>query len=106
MKTSFRKFLKLVLLIIFVGSFAMFAYNQYQSIKAKNAYDQAESIASETTMETTEITTEATTEETTEEETKPLVWQEAPIEDDDPFIAELLEKNLEALREVNPDVMG
>ena len=88
----------------------MFVYNQLQSIKAKNAYEQAESIASETTAATTEdtaeSTTQAATEETTEEDTKPLVWQEAPIEDDDPFIAEFAEKNLDALREVNPDVLG
>lgn len=107
MKQSFRKFFKLALLLIFVGSFAMFAYNQIQSMNAQNAYEQAESLASETTAPTTVATTEATTEETTtEEETKPLVWQEAPIEGDDPFIAELAEKNLDALREVNPDVLG
>ncbi len=106
MKQTFRKILKLALLIVFVGSFAMFAYNQFQSMNAQNAYEQAESIASETTITTTEITTEASTEETTEEETKPLVWQEAPIEDEDPFIMELMEKNLDALRDVNPDVMG
>lgn len=102
MKQSFRKFFKLALLLVFCGSFAMFAYNQFQSIKARNAYEQAESIASETT----EAATEATTKETTEEETKPLVWQEAPIEDEDPFIDELVEKNLDALRQVNPDVLG
>ncbi len=107
MKQSFRKLFKLVLLLIFIGSFAMFAYNQFQSMNAQNAYEQAESLASETTAPTTVATTEATTEETTtEEETKPLVWQEAPIEDEDPFIEELAEKNLDALREVNPDVLG
>ena len=34
------------------------------------------------------------------------MWQEAPIEDEDPFIDELAEKNLDALRQVNPDVLG
>ena len=102
MKQSFRIFFKWTLLLVFIGSFTMFAYNQIQSMKAKIAYEQAESLASETT----EATTEATTEETIEEEPKPLVWQEAPIEDEDSFIAELAEKNLDALREVNPDVLG
>lgn len=106
MKPLFRKKIKLVLLIVFIGSLAMFAYNQFQSITAKNTYEQAESIASETVLDTTAIPTEALSEEMTEEETKPLVWQEAPIDDEDPFVAELMEKNLAALREVNPDVMG
>ncbi|MBE5972407.1 MAG: class B sortase [Lachnoclostridium sp.] len=108
-KFEIRKFIKLILLIVFAVSFAMFVYNQYQSMDAQNAYEQAESIANETTEATTsvtEATTEATAEETTEEEAKPLIWQEAPVEDDDSFILELAEKNLGALREVNADVLG
>lgn len=106
MNHKFRKLLKLVLLLMFIGSCGMFLFDQIQSMKAQKAYEQAKEIVEETPAPTTEYTTEATTEETTEAETKPLEWQEAEIEDDDPFIKELSQKNLDALREVNPDVMG
>lgn len=105
MRSRFRKIMKLLLLIIFISSFWVFAHNQFQRANAKNAYEQAESIASEMTVPV--ITTEdMTTGTITEEESKALIWQEASIEDDDTFIEELTLKNLDALREVNPDVLG
>lgn len=100
-----RKWTKHILILVFIISFGMFIYQQIQTRRAANTYEQAESIASETTTTVVETTTTTEAPETTPEETKPLVWQEAPIEDD-PYMEELAEKNLESLREVNPDVLG
>lgn len=109
MRAKIRKGLKLLLVIVFIFSLGMVLMQQFQNHSAQNSYEQAEELASEekTTVEerTTEAPTEATEPETTEEETRPAVWQAVEIEDD-PYMEELAQKNLEALREVNTEVLG
>lgn len=103
-----RKYVKMIFIIVFLASFAVFLYKQYQNINAKIIYEHAVQLINERTDERRSAETvaaEAETEEATEGNGKALVWQETSI-DDDPFAVELAKKNLSALREVNPDVIG
>lgn len=98
----------MIFIIGFLASFAVFLYKQYQNINAKIIYEHAVQLINERTDERRSAETvaaEADTEESTEGNGKALVWQETSI-DDDPFAVELAKKNLSALREVNPDVIG
>ncbi len=111
MSGNIRKIIKLLLLGIFIFSLGMLGVHQFQNDSAKNSYEQAEELATEVTTlpvtETEETTTEVqtTTAEPTTEEAKPAVWQAAEVEPDQ-YMEALLAKNLDSLREVNPDVLG
>ena len=104
-----KQWLKIILIIIMVGSLGMFFYQKNQSSQSADAYESAQEIAKveETTVpETTEAPEPET--QPTEPETEEVlfdVWQEVAVEDD-PYMEELSETNLEALREVNEDVVG
>lgn len=108
-----KKLLKWGLLILMIGSLGMFFYHMNQSRQGEDTYRNAQEIAqiemTEETAETPETVPEETPpEETTPPETEPVlydVWQEIQIEDD-PYMETLSETNLQALREVNEDVVG
>lgn len=84
-------------------------YVQIRHLNDQRAYQQANQVSNETTEYATVVATEAliaaTEDEITAESKASLVWQEADVEDD-LFMDELANKNLVALREVNPDVLG
>ena len=110
MKKSIRILLTALLMLSF--SFSLFRFWQQQQDKATsaNTYSDALALASSGTIEATEPQ-EPTVPPTTEavEETKPdpvPVWVVAPLEEEDPHIQTLMDMDLDALREVNPDVVG
>lgn len=87
-----NKALTILLVLIFAGSLGMFAYSRLEAKKSLEAQQQAEEMAKETVIQPAE-------------EEVPSGWQELPIEDD-PYMDALAETDLEALRAVNPDVLG
>ena len=104
-----KKLLKMGLIIMMMGSLCMFFYHKNQSRQSENAYENAQQIAqTETTEAPTRDETETEPPETLPPETEPVlyaVWKETEITDD-PFMEELAQTNLEALREVNEEVVG
>ena len=103
---SKKKWLYIVLLIVFVASTLMFVQNIVETRKAEEARRLAEEMAQMTT--TVEPTIEES--EPTEEPTTEAVETTAP-ETGDPYYAdehtaELKDMNLEVLQEQNPDIMG
>ena len=106
-----KGWLKLGLFLLMIGSLGMFLYQKNQSIQGEEDYKNAQQIAqTETTEAPTTAPPETEPPETEPPETEPPeviydVWQEVEIADD-PYFEELKETNLEALREVNEDVVG
>ena len=86
------KYIRILLFIIFVGSVVMFGMGRLESQKNKEASMIAQDIADK---ETTEDEKEDTSAEV-----------EKNIYKDDTFAEELTSTDLEALREVNKDVLG
>ena len=104
MKNSVRKILTAVLAMIFLFSMGMYGKAYLDKISADNTYSEALALA--TSQKGTPAPT-APVEET--EATEPPVewtWAVAPLAEEDPHIQTLTEINLEALREVNPAVIG
>ncbi|MBQ6834719.1 MAG: class B sortase [Lachnospiraceae bacterium] len=99
-----KKWLYIILLLVFVASAVMLVQNTIETRKAEEARRLAEEMAKMTTeaVETTEApTTEAPTEpEPTEEpeETDPYYADE--------YTAELKKMNLKTLQDQNPDILG
>ena len=108
------KWLKQVFFVMMIGCLTMFFILKNQSKQSESAYETAQQLALqeteapiETPPETESIPPES---ETAPPETEPEkilydVWQEVEITDD-PYLEEIQEINLEALREVNSDVLG
>ena len=69
------------------------------------AYENAAALA-QSTHPTHPPATEPAQTQPTETTPRSPVWISAPIEDEDPVLAELAAIDLSALREVNPDVVG
>lgn len=102
--------MKHILIFICLFILGMFTVCRIYSGNSEDSNKQAEELPGETLAETKEeptIIIEETMkeEETIPEETKTFDWQEMPVKDD-PYMEELAKKDLEALRKVNPDVMG
>ena len=113
MNTKLRKIVTLLLALIFVISTGLLIRSVLDAAKSADSYESAEAIAQKP-RETEAITqTEAKTEpEVTEpvpaesEATEPImVWVPAPVEEDE-YMKKLQDTNLDALREVNSDVVG
>lgn len=84
------KALTIILILIFAGSLGMFGYSRLEAQRSLEAQQQAEELAK--------------AEQDVKEESL-QGWRELPIEDD-PYMDSLQETDLEALRAVNPDVLG
>ena len=91
-----------------IASLGIYIHQTNQAKQSRNAYENAQQIAqSETTAAPVAETTEAAA-ETEPQETEEVIykiWRETEITDD-PYLEELKNINLEALRETNPDVSG
>ena len=104
MKRSVRMLLTALLALVFLFSITMFLRQQRDSAAGSSTYSDALALASaEKPAEPQQQTDPA-------EETAPAVpelqWVAAPLDEEDPHIQALAELDLEALREVNPDVIG
>ena len=121
MKPRLRKLLYIVMVAVFLFSTGKVIVQWLSEDEGNDSYAKAEAIAQATTLPTevtaapteTEAPTEVTeppVEEVPEETTAPtepeIVWIPAPLEEEDPEIAKLASIDLNALREVNPDVIG
>ena len=105
-----KKWLKIGLFLMMIGSLIMFFIQKNQSRQSELAYQEAQQLAQEQTTAPPETETVPPETETVPPETEPEeiiydVWQEAAVADD-PHFAEIQETNLEALRKVNTDVLG
>lgn len=86
-----NKVLTVILALIFAGSLGMFGYSRLEAKRSEAAQQEAAELAKQEIEEV--------------QEEIPLGWQELPIEDD-PYMDSLRDTDLEALRAVNPDVLG
>ncbi len=119
-----RKLLTIVLIIIFVGSTAMMIYQGKDYVLGRNSYSEAQKLSGMNT-ENKDLQETSKAEMSTEPESsqpevskEPQVDQSQPIQEpqteswepvevaDDPYVEQLKGVNLEALREVNEDVIG
>ena len=121
MKPRIRKLLYIAMVVLFLFSTGKVIVQWLSEDEGNDSYAKAEAIAQATTP-TTEtsapsVETEAPTEvaeppveEVPEETTAPtepeIIWIPAPLEEEDPEIDKLASIDLNALREVNPDVIG
>ncbi len=102
MKKSVRTVLTLLLMLVFLFSMTRYLLEQRDKAAGNRIYSDAlELAASQTPAE--DHTTSATEGLVLTEEPQ---WVVAAPEDEDPHIQTLAEINLDALREVNPDVVG
>lgn len=109
-----KKWLKMGLFLMMIGSLSMFFFRRNQTLEGDQAYQQAQQLAME---HTAEAVTAPVPDETVSAESMPAgeeVKTEEPVYDvwraveviGDSHITEIRETNLEALREINPDVLG
>ena len=104
MKNAVRKAFTLVLTLVFLLSMGMFLKNQLENAAGSSSYTEALALA-------TSAEKKAETPVPTEEPTQPVqnhepTWVPAPPEEEDPNIQVMEDIDLEALRQVNPDVIG
>lgn len=102
MKKSVRTGLTLLLTLVFLFSITRFLLEQRDKAAGNSIYSDALALASSQNAEETH-TIAATEGTAASEEPK---WVAAAPEEQDPHIQALAELNLDALREVNPDVVG
>lgn len=100
MKKGMRKALSALLLVVFLASTGLYVRYHMDYAAGGDTYSDAEDIASQTEASQPPSQPEAEKETTGQPE-----WIPAPVEDD-PNMEEMAKKNLAALRETNPDVVG
>lgn len=106
MKHKGKKFLSLLLLVVFVISTTCLASNFFSYGTGGSTYSDAKSLAQQTAAEPTETQPPATEAETLPPEEPEPVWMPVPVPQDDPNLENLKALDLEALRQVNEDVVG
>lgn len=117
MKRNRKNLLTGILLAVFLGSTAMFLYQQHAKIQSRDTYREAAEIAgleaqstqaTETvaTTEAAQIATEPVQTEPAATQPQEVNWIPAPITEEDPCLSELTETDLDALRQYNADVIG
>jgi len=94
-----RKILTALLVVVFLFSMFLFLRQQMDNAAGSSTYDSALQMA--TSGKKSEVT--AVPETAPEAE---RIWIPAPIEEEDPHLRTLEDIDLDALREVNPDVVG
>lgn len=102
MKKWIRKSLSLLLVLTGLFSITMFLKSQQEKTAGGNSYENALALATAGKTSQTEVPQPPTE---TPESGEPQ-WIVAPLEEEDPYVRTLAELNLEALRQVNPDVVG
>ncbi len=102
-----RKKARRILLTVAAISCVMFAWTYIQGASAGEAYDEVAELAFQEAQTAVQepVQTEPASETEAAEVPAETVWIPEPIEDD-PNVELLEQINLEALREVNPDVIG
>lgn len=95
-----RKTIRSLLLIVFVVSTVLLLRQQWDNQGGTQAQADALHLASQPKQQVQTLPPETTQ--------PPIVyeWIPAPVEEADPVMEEMAQINLEALREVNPDVLG
>jgi len=109
MQLKFRKILSLILAAVCLFSIAKVLIQWTQQSEGDDAYANAAIIAQSATKPTQppEITEPPATETATVPTAPPEpVWIPAPVEEEDVHLTELASTDLNALRQVNPDVVG
>lgn len=105
MKNTIRKLTTLLLTLVFLFSMLMYVKQLIEKSSAGSTYTEALALA--TSRNKAEVSPEEkTVAQTDAVQPVELTWIPAPVEEEDPCIAELEQMDLEALREVNPDVVG
>lgn len=111
MKPTIRKILAAALLAVCLISSAKVLAQWMAQGEGNDSYANAAAIAQSATLAATVSAPAGTAPPVTESPTQPTVppepvWIPAPVEDEDPNLAALSSIDLNALREVNPDVVG
>ena len=112
MSEKHKKLITLLLAAVFAVSTVMFLIRLFDSAEGADSYKAAEQIAAkpkESQSQKKEQPTDPMPEEMLPTEPAPteppMVWIPAPMEEDE-YMKQLQDINLEALRETNPDVVG
>lgn len=103
MDPKMKKWMRLILVVVFAVSTALLAGRLLQGADGEDSYDDALAIAMQAPKEAPPAP--AVPEHTVQEVPEPR-WVPAPVEEDDPNLETLAAIDLDALREVNPDVIG
>ena len=103
MKKSIRILLTALLALVFLFSVTMFLRQRQDKAAGSSTYSEALELASAGKPAVPRQTAPVEEEAPAAPE---LQWVAAPVEEEDPHIQTLEELDLEALREVNPDVIG
>ena len=102
MKKSIRTFLTVLLTVIFLFSTIRFFTQQREKAAGSDIYNNALSVATSGKAQTSP----SRISEDPASLSSDSQWAVAPPEDEDPYIQSLEALDLEALRDVNPDVIG
>ena len=98
MRLNSRRILSILLCLVLLCSVGVLLWQQYSDQFAANSYDRAEELL--------EAAPPAEIENSTPPKADlPELWIPAPVEDD-PYLEQLRQTDLSALKEVNPDVVG
>lgn len=100
-----RKIASIVLLAVFLVSTALLLRNFLSFGEGGSDYADAAALAQTSAAPEAPRETVAVTAPTEEPEAPVMVWVPAPVEED-PTMEDLAQTDLDALREVNPDVIG
>lgn len=115
MTEKYRKVLSVIFAMVFVISAVLLIRHKQQTGEAEKEYANAQQLAGLTDLEETSVATEepmvpvtepVATEETIPEETEPQTYWIPVAPSEDPYLEKLAATDLNALREVNPDVVG
>ena len=101
MKKTIRKQLQILLLVVFVISTSILVQKTIDKTKGSDDYREAAAIASAGIDPDVRIREEAVPAAPRPQ----MQWVPAPVEQD-PYVDELMQIDLDALREINPDVIG
>ena len=101
MKKKIRKILRMTLLAVFLVSSTLFILKYVDKVNGSNAYEEAAAIASANIDSNIRIADSAVPAAPRPD----MQWVPAPVEQD-PYVDELMQIDLAALREINPDVVG
>lgn len=106
MKKTIKRIVMVMLLAVFAFSCVMMLRQWLDNEGGQTAYEEAMAIAMQQPGAEQPDETQAMIPEPTAAPSEPVsVWVPAPVKDD-PVMEEMAQINIEALQEVNPDVMG
>ena len=103
MEPRMKKRLRMVLAAVFAVSTLLLAGRLLQGAGGEEAYEDALAIAMQNPKP---VSAEPKETEPLPTEPREIRWVPAPVEEEDPHLAELAAMDLDALRQINPDVIG